>query len=90
MKTISLKEFLVKLESADIITLGGHPTLCYGNKDESDFFEMFIGDEIIIFNKRDNQIIPVYDSEGSTYSFANLVTDTGRVMDVSLYSYMQL
>lgn len=92
IKTISLDDFLSKLQNCDMITVGGHNAMNYGLLPELDYFSLFVNNNEIKFNKADNMQIPVYSREGRafSFSFANLISDTSRTLDVSLFSYMQL
>ena len=89
-KTISLEEFIEKLEICNLLTIGYSPARSFGFKSESEYLDLFLEEEMLRFNKVDNQSIPVFNREDGTFSYANLITDSGRTLNVSLFSYMQL
>lgn len=89
-KTISLDDFLSKLKDAAMITINGRVALDYGHREELDYFTLYINDIEVKFIKDVNRVIPVFNKDGGGYSFANLMDSDRRIVDVALFSYMQL
>lgn len=89
-KTISLDNFLSKLRDAVLVTINGHIALDYGHREELDYFSLYVNDNEVKFVKDVNNVIPVFNKDGGGYSFANLMDSDRRIVDVALFSYMQL
>jgi len=89
-KTISLEEFLEKLENASAIVLSGYLTFYFGHIKELQYFTIDRNGEDIKFLYVDNKNVQVYSKPDGSYSFANIICSQGRVYDISLLTYVEL